>query len=138
MTTRREYAASLGLAKADGRGRLSREALAAIDKALAEGRSFSDCDSTGKRIKADVEENEFGVPKPEPRVYEKLPEWPVVHADLKEIYAVNELNGGRQFVIALTDCGCHSRHVKYCPNDVPELPAYLGGGPAVLAKPNLS
>jgi hypothetical protein len=41
MTTKREYAISLGLAT-PGRGRLSREAHAAIDKAISEGKTFSD------------------------------------------------------------------------------------------------
>lgn len=42
MQTRREYAASLGLAEAGKRGRLSKEAHSAINKALAEGMRFSD------------------------------------------------------------------------------------------------
>lgn len=42
MTTKREYAASLGLAIAGARGRMSREANAAIDKARSEGTVFSD------------------------------------------------------------------------------------------------
>lgn len=42
LQTRREYAASLGLAKAGARGRLSREANAAIEKAMSEGVEFSD------------------------------------------------------------------------------------------------
>lgn len=41
MTTKREYAVSLGLAK-EGRGKLSRDAHAAIDKAEAEGTVFTD------------------------------------------------------------------------------------------------
>jgi hypothetical protein len=41
MTTRREYAISLGLAT-PGRGRMSREAHAAIEEAEAEGKVFSD------------------------------------------------------------------------------------------------
>lgn len=41
MTTKREYAISLGLAQ-PGRGRLSREAHAAIEKAMAEGMAFDD------------------------------------------------------------------------------------------------
>lgn len=41
MQTRREYAISLGLAKPT-RGRMSREANAAIDKAIAKGMQFSD------------------------------------------------------------------------------------------------
>lgn len=42
MQTKREYAASLGLAVAGARGRLSREAHAAIEKAISEGMTFSD------------------------------------------------------------------------------------------------
>lgn len=42
MQTKREYAASLGLAVAGARGRLSREAHAAIEKAISEGKTFSD------------------------------------------------------------------------------------------------
>lgn len=41
MPTKREYAISLGLAK-EGRGRMSREAHAAIDKAISEGMTFDD------------------------------------------------------------------------------------------------
>lgn len=43
MQTRKAYAVSLGLAN-EGRGRMSREALAAIDKAIASGMTFSDMD----------------------------------------------------------------------------------------------
>lgn len=42
MQTRREYAASLGLAIAGARGRLSREANAAIEDAINSGIKFSD------------------------------------------------------------------------------------------------
>jgi hypothetical protein len=46
MQTKREYAASLGLAVAGARGRLSREAHAAISKAEADGMTFSDAKPT--------------------------------------------------------------------------------------------
>lgn len=39
--TRKDYAVTLGLAKA-GKGRMSREAHAAVDKAIAEGMTFTD------------------------------------------------------------------------------------------------
>ena len=42
METRRQYAARLGLAQPGARGRLSKEAHSAINKALAEGMRFSD------------------------------------------------------------------------------------------------
>ena len=74
MQTRREYAISLGLAK-DGRGRMSKEAHSAINKALAEGMRFSDVrqdsDSsipvTSEQASKDsaAPENLFG-PTPEP------------------------------------------------------------------------
>lgn len=48
--TRREYAISLGLAK-DGRGRMSKAAHDAINKALAEGMVFSDVPGSGNKDK---------------------------------------------------------------------------------------
>jgi hypothetical protein len=71
---RKEYAVSLGLATA-GKGRMSREALAAIDKARAEGMTFSDDDVaprapkaprkavevTARAPKANAHEREFGL-----------------------------------------------------------------------------
>ena len=45
MQTMREYAASKGLAKAGARGRLSREAHAAIQEAIANGMTFKDSPS---------------------------------------------------------------------------------------------
>lgn len=48
MQTRREYAASLGLAKAGARGKFSNEAKAAIAKAEAEGMRFADSSTAPK------------------------------------------------------------------------------------------
>ena len=54
MTTRREYAISLGLAKPT-RGRMSREAHAAIEKAESEGMNFTDsAPAKPKTVKADT------------------------------------------------------------------------------------
>lgn len=58
MTTKREYAISLGLAK-PGRGRLSAAAHEAINKAISEGMTFSDS------APAPAEKNDK--PKPEPK-----------------------------------------------------------------------
>lgn len=49
MTTRREYAASLGLAKADGRGRLSAAALEKIAEMEAMGMVFEDTAAAKER-----------------------------------------------------------------------------------------
>lgn len=43
--TKRDYLVSLGLAKADARGRFSKEAQAALDKAVSEGMVFADTPS---------------------------------------------------------------------------------------------
>lgn len=50
--TRRAYAASLGLAKADARGRMSADAHAAIAKAESEGKVFSDTNATPRKVVA--------------------------------------------------------------------------------------
>jgi|SRR6478735_5176164 len=52
MQTRREYAASLGLAKAGARGKFSNEAKAAIAKAEASGTKFSDSAPKEKVVKS--------------------------------------------------------------------------------------
>jgi hypothetical protein len=49
MTTRREYAASLGLAKADGRGRLSAAALEKIAEMESMGMVFTDSAAAKER-----------------------------------------------------------------------------------------
>lgn len=46
--TKRDYLVSLGLAKADARGRFSKEAQAALDKAVSEGKVFADTPTTRK------------------------------------------------------------------------------------------
>lgn len=50
--TRRAYAASLGLAKEGARGRMSADAHAAIAKAEAEGKVFSDTNATPRKVVA--------------------------------------------------------------------------------------
>ena len=59
---RREYAASLGLAIAGARGRLSREALDAIEKARAEGMTFDD-DDAAPRTPSKPREKREAAPK---------------------------------------------------------------------------
>lgn len=54
MQTRREYLVGLGLAKA-GRGKFSKDALAALDAARAKGVKFSDDDAPAKPVKAKAE-----------------------------------------------------------------------------------
>lgn len=72
MQTRREYLAGLNppLAKAKARGRLSREAIAEIERALASGMKFSDLQSP------ENSEETFLVTDPGPREYKPLPPQP--------------------------------------------------------------
>lgn len=156
MGTRKDYAISLGLATA-GRGRMSREALAAVEKAIAEGYIFDDMPGTtkptskprkasqpvSKPVKASApksknvrpegvpEENEYGVPWEPPREYPPIPDLPVIN-DIEHVWAWDEKI---RCAIATEFCGCHGRHVKYCNSKEIQLPAYLGGGPALMEKP---
>lgn len=72
MQTRKEYAASLGLAK-PGKGRMSKAAHEAIEKAIAEGMEFRDASprpaaqksaSEPKPVKNDAVNNFAGTPAP--------------------------------------------------------------------------
>lgn len=69
MQTRREYAASLGLAIAGARGKFSNEAKAAIAKAEAEGTVFADSPSNKP---APVEAQDKPEVKRDPRVADYL------------------------------------------------------------------
>lgn len=62
MTTRREYAISLGLAT-PGRGRMSRDAHVAIEKAEAEGMVFSDPKPVTKAEKIKARESTRPAPR---------------------------------------------------------------------------
>jgi hypothetical protein len=86
MQTKREYAASLGLAVAGARGRLSREAHAAIDKAISEGMTFADPVIIAKPPKPNT-------PKPEKQV--RIKREPVAEVglagDVKTRYADDQI-----------------------------------------------
>lgn len=69
--TKREYATRLGLAK-PGRGRMSKAAHEAINKALAEGVKFSDVPGSGNK-NATVKSEDSNKPKPE-ESYGETPE----------------------------------------------------------------
>jgi hypothetical protein len=62
MQTRRDYLASLGLAK-PGRGKFSNEAKAALEKAIANGMEFSDGTPAVKPVKPKATEDTDSAPK---------------------------------------------------------------------------
>lgn len=146
----REYAISLGLAKAT-RGKLSKEAHAAIQIAIQEGHVFDDY-KDGRVVK-----NDNGTNRPDnsnrsslvvSRVgydstdrfdnreaeVQEIKSNPVIH-DYSVIYGIEVIRLNRPVVIAYEYCSKCFLQVKYCVHDVPKLPAYLGGGDGLIHYP---
>lgn len=137
MQSKREYAASLGLAKLGARGKLSKEAHAAINKAIADGVNFSDPSKAvdGKsNIKPIVSTSSSNSTAPDARQ-----EWAGL-ADQPKTHAYNTVWGicikGRSALpIAFQYCAKCLKQVSYCSHDVPQLPHWVGGGNGLLEKP---
>lgn len=115
MLTRREYAASLGLAKPNSRGRLSLEAHAAIEAAEANGMQFKDSKPAAK-------------PKPEPVKVTPAPtplSLPRPSAPIRNARAfVATLHDGQ--VIEFGTCGRCKNHVSWCKcANGPQPPAWV-------------
>jgi hypothetical protein len=148
----REYAISLGLAK-QARGKLSREAHAAIQKAIAGGTVFEDY-SDGKIIKkeslngnrssssVDLSSTDSGselgslsdgASQSTQKVVAPIPESIVTH-DYNVVWGIDS-NGRSDLVIAFAHCSACFRAIKYCVHDIPKLPAWLGSGDALLVDP---
>lgn len=139
---RREYAITLGLAK-PGRGKLSREAHAAINKAIAEGKVFSDAAGSATNTVANVRpvasDSGSGESACQPAppvgkvVAQPIPDLPVTHQQ-STVWGIDD-NGRSALVIAFDSCAACGRAIKYCLHPVPILPNYMGGGPSLLVKP---
>jgi hypothetical protein len=120
VTTRREYAASLGLAKPNTRGRLSKEAHEAIAKAEAEGMVFTDQPKAkGGLVIEPVATLTAGcatplsLPKPKAETIKR-------HA---RAYRVTTKAGQ---VIEFGHCARCRNHVKFCGcGDGPQVPKWL-------------
>lgn len=152
MVTRKEWLAERGLAKL-GRGKLSKEANAAIAEAVANGITFDDWDGNGRvsrsnsnagnttRNKRSNKSLAMGTGKSvlpaEPKGKDipfTLPTQTVKHHQ-STVYGVDRV-GRSEIVIAFQSCyGCN-KAIKYCIHDVPQLPAWLGGGDALMENPN--
>lgn len=120
----RDYLATKGLAIAGARGRFSREALAELRRATAEGMHFIDyvVDSTtagpAKKIIAPLITKE--------RQRKETVFFGIDRGTQASHSAV---------LIAFETCyGC-MRPVGYCKHTVPQLPAWLGGGDGMWTKP---
>lgn len=155
----REWLITQNLAKA-GRGKLSRAAHEALQKAVKNGQTFEDY-KDGKVIRLDpnpdtptrskrsrkslavvrtehvdssvhVGTNESNQKSAEPF---SLPAQAVRH-DQSTVYGIDR-NGRTELVIAFGDCAGCMRAVKYCLHDIPQLPAWIGGGDALMTKPSI-
>lgn len=111
MTTRREYAASLGLAKPNTRGRLSKEAHEAIAKAEADGMVFTD-NAKAKPVVLDSEGQPV-LPKPKKDTV------------MRHVRAYRAKTHAGQ-VIEFGHCSRCKMHVKFCKcQDGPWAPDWL-------------
>jgi len=129
--TPKEYAISLGLAK-PGRGRLSREAHAAINNAIKAGTVFDD----PKVIKNESNIN-IGIDKPVHKrtvVVAVEPQTSIARREQDIVWGIDKglTAAHRDLVIAFASCAACSRPVRYCTHDVPQLPAFIGGGNAIM------
>lgn len=128
--TPKEYAISLNLAK-PGRGRLSREAHEAINKAIKAGTVFDD----PKVIK-----NESTVAsKPDKSVRKHnvlavVPQMAVVKHDQDVVWGIDKGSSAAHMdlVIAFASCAACGKAVRYCTHTIPQLPVYIGGGNAIM------
>lgn len=126
----RDWLVKQGLAK-QGRGRFSREAKAALAKAIEEGMTFSDFKLTADETPK--------VTKVEHRATAPL----VVREPVRANRVMWGIDRGTEsshspLLIAVSTCGSCSRGVAYCNcNTGPKLPKWLGGSVGMLEKPTL-
>lgn len=119
MTTRREYAISLGLAT-PGRGRMSRDAHTAIEKAEAEGMVFDDPKPVTKAEKIAKREATRPAPR-KPVVQKPVQESPVL--DRKPFTGKFEAimpDGKRKALSDRTACQCGAS-LSYCLCSTPKV-----------------
>jgi len=144
----REYCVSLGLAK-PGKGKLSKEAHAAIQIAIKEGHVFEDY-KDGRVVKNGNGSNRSNNTNRSSRVVsrvgddstdrldngevQEIKSNPITH-DYSVIYGIEVMRLGRPVVIAYEYCSKCLLQVKYCLHDIPKLPAYLGSVDGLLHYP---
>lgn len=142
----REYCIGLGLAK-PGRGKLSKDAHAAIKKAIANGQTFDDYnEKVVRNVNVDSSDN-IAVNRTDSTVSNKenyqagttteriaIESRQVTH-DYSTIYGI-DIRGRSPIVIAFQYCSKCAVQVKYCTHDTPELPEWIGGGPGFTEHPD--
>lgn len=129
MMTPREYLYSLGLTKAPtGRGRFSREANAALDKARAEGMTFKEITPSAPKRTVTVSDK----PKSSTPVVEGLGEAYLRYGRMDMSFEGLDANGKRHVVSGRCACSCGYSLVGHtCDNPT----ALIGGGERIEVTP---
>lgn len=131
---KREWLADKGLAKRDGRGKFSFAAIAVWDAAIASG------DITERPIDKTAVKS---VKHPKPvKIDVRKAIQPTKTKPLREqttVWALDKGNGsGRSdIVIAFDYCSACAKSIRYCIDDFPQLPKFVGGGNALMVKPSV-
>jgi hypothetical protein len=144
----RDYAISLGLAQ-PGRGKLSKKAHAAIQEAIDNGQTFEDyadgkvvrngsVPSSGSSVRKTVPGDVIGSVNLDSDSTERTSEQiriPGTEARTHDYSTVWGLDPELNVPIAFQSCAKCFRQVAYCLHDMPQLPAYIGGGNALMERP---
>lgn len=129
----REWLIQQGLSKPGARGRLSAAAKAALEKAKAEGMTFD----SAAPVKADkvVKKQKTKTTRPaltfdfsSDKVRDESVAWGIDKPSAP---------GAKSVLIAFSYCAGCGKCISRCTHDTPLLPDWLGGGEALLAKPDL-
>lgn len=124
MQTKRDYAISLGLARPGSRGRLSREANIAIEKALKEGKVFRDAGSIQSGgADGNTDDAVVSAAGDTAVTYKTIPEFEINHQQDK-VWGVDR-SGRTPIVIAFCSCNACGRAIKYCLHETPKLPSWI-------------
>jgi len=123
----REWLVQRGLAIPGARGRFSREAKAALAKARADGIDIESLTHVPtettpiKRKSATIIRSDVQRPETVAWAFDKATKV-----------------GTTDLIIAISSCASCSKSISRCTHDIPLLPSWLGGGEALLVKPERS
>lgn len=131
----RDWLIQQGLSKPGARGRLSKDAVAALNKAIAAGTKFTDWPKNGERINgnSDVMLPRSNSNNDDKDHAVKIKSRSATH-EYSTVYGI-DTRLRRPVVIAFQWCAKCLVQVRYCSHDIPQLPEYMGGGNAFITKP---
>jgi len=145
MKTKREWLAEKGLAKAGARGKFSTEAVAALKAEEARCASENIPLPWVEAVKHEPRrkkrnhgsltafERSQGVEEVSTKANYNVIASPPKRREETEAWVIDQ-NG---FLVGIMFCGGCQKSISRCIHDTPLAPAYLGGGEAMLVKPNV-